>query len=192
MARPREFDERVAVARAREAFWEGGTAGTSITDLCRATGLASGSIYKAWGSKAGLHRATLDDYLEAALARTTQALREAPSPRAGLDRWLDDVARAAGGEAGPAGCYAVTCALESSPAEPWVGERLVRHDRAVHDEITSAVARAVAAGELRSADPAADARLLQVLVHGVQVEARKGTSTDAARAVLRTALGRLA
>jgi len=69
--------------------------------------------------------------------------------------------------------------------------RLTRHDRAVHDEVTSAVARAVAAGELGSADPAADARLLQVIVHGVQVEARKGISADAARAVLRTALERL-
>lgn len=190
MARPREFDEHVAVTRAREAFWEGGVAGTSISDLCRATGLASGSIYKAWGSKAGLHHATLDDYLAAALAAATGLLRDSPSPRAGLAAWLDAAADAAGGEAGPAGCYAVTCALDSSD-DPWVRARLTRHDRAVHDEVTSAVARAVAAGELGSADPAADARLLQVIVHGVQVEARKGISADAARAVLRTALERL-
>ncbi|MGF1662417.1 MAG: TetR/AcrR family transcriptional regulator [Kineosporiaceae bacterium] len=190
MARPREFDEHVAVAHAREAFWDGGVAGTSISDLCRATGLASGSIYKAWGSKAGLHHATLDDYLDTALAEAVRALRESPSPRTGVDRWLDSVARAAGGEAGPAGCYAVTCALDSSE-DPWVRERLARHDRAVHDELTGALARAAAAGELRSTDPAADARLLQVLVHGLQVEARKGVSTDSARTLLRTALERL-
>jgi AcrR family transcriptional regulator len=190
MARPREFDERVAVARARDAFWECGVAGTSITDLCRATGLASGSIYKAWGSKAGLHHATLDDYLTTALAQVARVLRGSPSARAGLERWLDGVAAAAGGEAGPAGCYAVTSALESAP-DPWVRERLAHHDRALRDELTDAVARAVAAGDLRSADPAADARLLQVVVNGVQVEARKGISTDAARAVLRSALDRL-
>lgn len=188
MARPREFDEHVVLARARDAFWAGGAAGTSISDLCKATGIASGSIYKAWGSKTALHHATLEDYVTTAIASITTTLRDAPSPLAGLESWLDSTARAAGGEDGPPGCFAVACAVDTAENDPWVRERLARHDRALHDEVTDAVARAVVGGQLVVADPPAFARLLLVLVNGIQVEARKGITTEAARAVLATAL----
>ena len=188
MARPREFDEHVVLARARDAFWAGGAAGTSISDVCEATGLASGSIYKAWGSKTALHHATLEDYLTTAITSITTAFRDTPSPLAGIEEWLDSAARAAGGENGPAGCYAVRCAVDTAEDDAWVRERLARHDRALHDELTAAVARAVAGGELEVVDPPAFARLLLVLVNGIQVEARKGITTAAARAVLTTAL----
>ncbi len=66
MGRPREFDEKVVVAKARDAFWANGISATSISDLGDATGLSVGSIYKAFDSKDGLCFRTLDDYLDGA------------------------------------------------------------------------------------------------------------------------------
>ncbi|MEW1649099.1 TetR/AcrR family transcriptional regulator [Streptomyces sp. NPDC091219] len=62
MARTREFDTDAAVTAAMEAFRRSGFAGTSMRDLVEATGLGSGSLYAAFGSKEGLYLAALDLY----------------------------------------------------------------------------------------------------------------------------------
>ncbi|MEU3982880.1 helix-turn-helix domain-containing protein [Streptomyces sp. NPDC026672] len=54
MARPRKFDEREVLLAARRQFWRDGYAATSMQDLCDATGVASQSLYSAFGSKHGL------------------------------------------------------------------------------------------------------------------------------------------
>jgi AcrR family transcriptional regulator len=192
VARPREFDEQAVLARARDVFWDRGVEGASVSELCAATGLASGSIYKAWGSKTALHHATVDGYLTTALLDAARALEAGGSPLTALQDWLDGSARMAGGEAdGPPGCYSVRCALDLSPDDPWVRERLRRHDRDLLDVVAAALSRAAAAGEIDCDDPRSAARLLLVTINGVQVEARKGITTDEARDLLQATLRRL-
>lgn len=65
MARTREFDTDAAVAAALEVFRHKGYEGASMRDLAQATGLGSGSIYAAFGSKDGLYLAALDLYRSA-------------------------------------------------------------------------------------------------------------------------------
>lgn len=62
MARPRTFDETTALDAAMNLFWERGYDGTGLADLLDAMEIQRGSLYKAWGSKAGLFRAVLDRY----------------------------------------------------------------------------------------------------------------------------------
>ena len=54
MARPREFDEKIVLAKARTLFATQGYNGTTADDLVKATGLLRGSLYKAFGSKRNL------------------------------------------------------------------------------------------------------------------------------------------
>ncbi|WP_218020410.1 helix-turn-helix domain-containing protein [Nocardia sienata] len=54
--RPREFDRDIALTRAQALFWERGYEGVSLADLVAATGLASASLYAAFGSKEQLFR----------------------------------------------------------------------------------------------------------------------------------------
>ncbi len=191
MGRPREFDEAQVVERARNAFWSGGIAATSITDLSAATGLSTGSLYKAFGSKAGLTDRTLHDYLETSYEQVRQLVDDAPSGLAGLRAWLD-VAVATASDPGPTrGCYAVVCAVELSDCDERARERLRRHDERLRAVLAGAVRRAVSEGDLR-ADPEAGARLLLTTVVGLQVDARKGVSPDAARSTLELALHALA
>ncbi|GHS88500.1 TetR family transcriptional regulator [Actinomycetota bacterium] len=62
MARPRQFDEHEVLIAAREQFWHQGYEATSMSDLCAATGVASQSLYGAFGSKHDLFVRTLDEY----------------------------------------------------------------------------------------------------------------------------------
>ena len=191
MGRPREFDEAQVVAAARDAFWAGGVAATSIADLSEATGLSTGSLYKAFGSKAGLTDRTLQDYLEQSYEQVRRLVDDAPSGLAGLRAWLDTAAASAS-ECGPTrGCYAVVCAVELADRDEQNRERLRRHDDRLRALLASAISRAVREGDL-DVDPEAGARLLLTTVVGLQVDARKGVSAATARSTLDLALRALA
>lgn len=76
MARPREFDEGTVLEAARNQFWSGGYAATSVDDLTVATGLGKGSLYGAFGDKHALFLRTLDAYCDDAVDRAVGQLRQ--------------------------------------------------------------------------------------------------------------------
>lgn len=60
MARPREFDETMAIDAAAAVFRQRGYAATSIEQLVQATGVHRGSLYATFGSKRGLFLSALE------------------------------------------------------------------------------------------------------------------------------------
>ena len=60
--RPLTFDRNQALRKAVELFWERGYEGTSLKDLSEAMGIASASIYAAFGSKEELFREAMHLY----------------------------------------------------------------------------------------------------------------------------------
>jgi AcrR family transcriptional regulator len=68
MGRTRTFDRDAVLASAMNLFRQRGYRDVSIGDLEQATGLVSGSIYNAFGDKAGLFRAALDYYVHVFVA----------------------------------------------------------------------------------------------------------------------------
>lgn len=60
MARPREFDETLAVDAAAAVFRTRGYSATTIDQLVQATGVHRGSLYSTFGSKRGLLLRALD------------------------------------------------------------------------------------------------------------------------------------
>ncbi|MBY5832272.1 TetR/AcrR family transcriptional regulator [Rhizobium ruizarguesonis] len=62
MGRTREFDEEAVLKGAMQIFRKHGYQGASIRDLEEATGLKGGSIYHAFGDKAGLFDAAFGHY----------------------------------------------------------------------------------------------------------------------------------
>ncbi|NEJ69314.1 TetR family transcriptional regulator [Rhizobium phaseoli] len=67
MGRAREFDEEAVLKGAMHIFRKHGYQGASIRDLEEATGLKGGSIYHAFGDKAGLFDAAFGHYNRAVL-----------------------------------------------------------------------------------------------------------------------------
>ena len=61
--RPVSFDRDEVLEQAMRVFWEKGFDGSSMNDLTVAMGIASPSLYAAFGSKENLYRATLEHYM---------------------------------------------------------------------------------------------------------------------------------
>ncbi len=183
MGRPREFNEADAIEAARDEFWAHGIAATGIAQLSDATGVSVGSLYKAFGSKAGLQERTLDGYLDHAIAATTEALTSGATPIDGLTTWLEWNAEQASSDSPQRGCYAVTCATELAATDAAVRDRLRQHDDRIRAVLADALRAANATGQTHC-DPHLGARLLFTAVNGIQVEARKGVSFDDARSTL--------
>ena len=60
LGRPRAFDTEQALEQAMKVFWRLGYEGASLSELTRAMGINSPSLYAAFGSKEGLFKAVLD------------------------------------------------------------------------------------------------------------------------------------
>lgn len=108
MARPRAFDIDAALEAALRVFWERGYCGASIDELVRATGVARGSLYAAFGDKDGLFLAALERY-ETQLGEPMIAAATAPglSGRKAVTALLTARVDALTDAATPAGCFGV-------------------------------------------------------------------------------------
>lgn len=85
MARPREFDEDTAIAKAMNVFWELGYEEASLPDLLKGMGLTRGSLYKAFKDKKSLFLIVLDRYDQEVVAEAVTLLTDASIPN-GWDR----------------------------------------------------------------------------------------------------------
>jgi TetR/AcrR family transcriptional repressor of nem operon len=185
MARPREFDEGVALESALQTFWTKGYTGSSARDLSQATGLHPGSLYAAFGSKAELLRRCLADYLQRGLHGLRQSIAEASEPLTGIRAWLE--AAVFHGEGDCRGCFAVNSAVAIADEDEAVGQMLARHESALEQTLAQALAA-------ESGDPEQalqDARLIVMGISGIQVAARNGAPPERLRQLLETLFVRL-
>jgi TetR/AcrR family transcriptional repressor of nem operon len=175
--RPRKFDEDTVVAAARDRFWNGGYAATSVDDLTVATGLGKGSLYGAFGDKHALFLRTLDGYCVDAMDRVAEQLRR-PGVSA-YDRLVGHVRTMV------ADIVADTdrrgCMMAKSSAE--LGAEDTDVDRVVSESLTrwrgdlvECIAEAQRDGTVRAdADPEALATTLLGLIRGFEALRKGGT-----------------
>src|ERR1700681_3566635 len=104
MARPRSFDPDEALDLARDVFWQNGFQGTSLDDITAANGLAKPSLYAAFGDKNALFLKVLDRYHASIVANAARALRQGPSARDAIERWLTGFVPYCSGTKGIRGC----------------------------------------------------------------------------------------
>lgn len=74
MARPREFDIDMALAKALDVFWQRGYEEASLPDLLTGMELTRGSLYKAFGDKKSLFLKVLSRYDEKAVGNAVTLL----------------------------------------------------------------------------------------------------------------------
>ncbi|PZG19348.1 TetR family transcriptional regulator [Spongiactinospora gelatinilytica] len=175
MVRTREFDMDAAVDAAIGVFWRKGYAATSIQDLVEATGVGRGSLYAAFGSKAGLHEAALIRYAERSAAEAGARLERAAPPREVLRDLLVSMVEATVLDPERRGCLITNTATERLPHDR-VAARVVGD--ALDGNATSIAAvlrRARERGELPpGADVTAMADLLVTTIQGLRVQGKAG------------------
>src|SRR5713101_4207918 len=82
--RPRAYDPDAALERARNVFWDGGFAASSLDALGAAMAMNRPSLYGAFGDKEALYLRTLERYREESLAGLRKALDPERPLRDGL------------------------------------------------------------------------------------------------------------
>lgn len=162
MARPRKFDEGAVLDTAREQFWTGGYAGTSMDAIAAATGLGKGSLYGAFGGKQQLFRRIFDTHC-ANVADDLANRLTGPDDQA-FARLCAVIRAAADGVAADTrhrGCLLAKSAAELSEHEPDVTTRSRRALEDIASSLAAAIRGAQRHGDL---DPGADADELALLV----------------------------
>ena len=189
LGRPREFDIDAAVEDAIEVFRVRGYHGASVQDLTEGTGLARGSLYKAFHDKRTLFLAALDHYTAASLKRVGDTLSQPGSAKAAIREALIGYARRAAEQSGRRGCLVTAAAMEMMPEDAEVGALIQRMFRRMQDLFAAAVIRAQAAGEIsRELDERAIARMLLCTIQGLRVLGKTGPSEQDMAEVVDTAM----
>jgi len=88
VGRPREFDEANVLDSVMKLFWVQGYEGTGLKDILTATGLAKGSIYKAFESKHKLYLKSLERYEMLHVDTAVTGLTGSKPPSERLDDFL--------------------------------------------------------------------------------------------------------
>jgi AcrR family transcriptional regulator len=176
--RPRQYDPERALAKAGEAFWARGYAGTSLDDLAAATGMNRPSLYAAFGDKHDLYLKTLERYQQRSRAIGQQIIADDPPLRVFLQRFYAaalDIYLSGGDEA--RGCYSISTAPAQAITDRAVREFLAASIGGTDVFIGKQIAKACERGELpQSIDPTALAQIATAAMHTIAVRARVGVA----------------
>lgn len=178
--RPRAFDAKVTLEKAREVFWDRGFAGTSLDTLSAATQLNRPSLYGAFGDKEDLYLNVLEGYR----AESMDVLADALDPSLPLRENLARVYSRAldiylHGETAARGCFLIGTATAEAIQHERVREVLNRSLNDFDGEIEKRMKLAMERRELPDgSDVNMLARLASAVMHSLAVRARAGDSRE--------------
>ena len=186
--RPREFDADVALDAAMRLFWRHGYEGTSLPALTKAMGINRPSLYAAFGNKEQLFRKALDRYTEQAGCMIKAALNQPTSRGVVESLFRAAVAPCAKTDEGR-GCMLVQSALACSKESSRLQKEVLRRREAVELLLRDRFIRARAEGDLPAdANPAALAKFVVTVQHGLAVQLAGGVDREELRAAVEIAL----
>lgn len=187
--RPREFDLDDALRDATEVFRRRGYHGTSVQDLTEGTGLARGSLYKAFHDKRTLFLAALEQTVAGTVQRIAGTLNAPGSAKLAIRETLMGYARRAASADGRAGCIMSSAAIEMMPEDADVGAVITSMFRRIEDLFVAAVERGQAAGEIPPGhDPRAIALQMLCTIQGLRILGKTGPSEQDSASIVAQAI----
>ena len=122
MARNKEFDEKEALRRAMELFWQQGYEKTSMQDLVNYMGIHRRSIYDTFGDKHTLFIRALSHYVEVMDIRIKNNIKAELTVKQAIRKLFEMVIYP--NEKQPRGCLTVNTAVELSLLDQEVAEKI--------------------------------------------------------------------
>ncbi|MFH9575631.1 TetR/AcrR family transcriptional regulator [Streptomyces sp. NPDC017454] len=191
MPRPRAFDERQVLERAREQFWATGYAGTRMDDIAQATGLGKGSLYGAFGDKGKLFHRVFGDWCTAVVEVAEGQLTGGPDAEAlaRLSEYVHLMAENTASDTERRGCLLAKGAAELAQHDPTVAGRSAETMTALLTLLRTEISAAQRHGDIDSAaDPERLAALLLTVVRGIEAVGKAGLDPETLRNTADTAL----
>jgi AcrR family transcriptional regulator len=178
MARTRVFEIDRAIEIATDLFWRNGYEGTSLSDLTTAMGVTPPSFYHAFGSKEGLFRRVLEQYMRSRLSYAEDALNQ-PTAREVAEQTLSRLADLYTDPKCPPGCLAVNCSFPSIGDATPLRQELASLREARRGRLRERLKRAQAAGDIPAeSDPEQLAEFILVIGWGMALAAQSGATRD--------------
>jgi AcrR family transcriptional regulator len=175
--RPREFDRDAALEAAMFLFWRKGFAASSMNDLCDAMGIASPSLYAAFGDKESLYLEAIEHYVRTHGPPVWDKLMEGKNARDSIANLLiagtDSLPKS---RTTPPGCMATLAAVSDEWPAPIV--RFIKKIRLeMLGRLRSRLEAAVSDGELpTSTDIDGLSRFFLSVFQGMAIQAKDGAS----------------
>lgn len=189
MARPREFDEEVALGQVMRVFWDQGYQASTFADLTKAADVRKQSLFGVFGDKRSLFLKSLALYRNQVLAQARKVVSEADSPLEGIARLIRYAARPPGPKDGPSGCLMANTALEFGLSDSDVAAEVKRTFRAMEDILTAAVKKGQERGEITTRfDSAAIGQSLANTINGLRILRNTGATSQQVKTVVEMAL----
>lgn len=191
MSRERQFCEREVLHRVTALFAEHGYKGTSLAMLLEATGLGKQSLYNCFGDKRALYLHALDA-AATRYAGLRDRMREAPTGRAGLAVYFDQLVQGCAGEDSEWRHCIVAGGLLEHVDDPLLRARLGESWSGAHELLREQVERGQRDGSIVSPLPSAElADLLLGVAAGLRVNAGARFSPERLRRTVDLALATL-
>jgi AcrR family transcriptional regulator len=182
--RPRGFDREAALHQAMELFWERGYEGTSISELTRALGISSPSLYAAFGSKEELFLEAIALFDASEGAVTESALRREPTARAAIEAMLRDNVDMYADPENPSGCMVVLATTTWTPENEDVRTYLAALRQKPYELMRERLERELSPGT----DVEALAHYYNTVLEGLSIQARDGASRETMHAIVDCAM----
>lgn len=186
--RPRSFDREQALDAAMRVFWAKGFGGTSMADLTAAMGIASPSLYAAFGSKEGLYREAIQHYVDSN-TDSFWGVMDLPTARESVEGLLRNAARAFSTPGVPPGCMVIQTATEAGDLSPELANSLCEMRASNAETLARRLRRGVEQGDVA---PGTDVRAVAdfyATVHkGLSLSAKGGAGADELNSVVTSAM----
>ncbi|WGM31638.1 TetR/AcrR family transcriptional regulator [Brevundimonas sp. NIBR11] len=186
--RPRTFDREQALDAAMRVFWAKGFAGASLSELTAAMGIASPSLYAAFGSKEGLYREAIERYVSSNV-ESFWGVMEMPTARESVEGLLRNAARAFSTPGAPPGCMVLQTATEGGELSPELADSLCEMRASNAETLARRLRRGIGDGDVA---PGTDVRAVAdfyATVHkGLSLSAKGGAGADELNSVVTSAM----
>lgn len=189
MARPKAFDETVALEAAMGCFWEHGYSATSVRDLTERMGIAGPSLYNAFGDKRALFVRALEHYCEVLTRERIERLQSSAPAERRIPLFLGEIVDKSCEDKQRRGCFLINSAIEVAPHDPELALIINAHLAEVRAFFARSLEAAQAAGQLPFAlDVEAGADHLMAVLLGIRVLARTGAERSVLESIVAGAL----
>lgn len=148
MARPREFDEQIALNDALELFWEKGYEATSIADLAKKIGINRPSLYAAFGDKRRLFELALNTYQQKFLESLHELLERNGSGFRGIEAVFTRFVELTTNPTAQRGCFFVNSIAELAAHDVYIAARGREFQEKISSMFEDALMSGMKAGEI--------------------------------------------